>query len=167
MSDIVMPDDIARWIDDCVDASDRQAFTTTRPLYTCWKNWSHARGMSPTSEKRFVSALGVHFEHKRVNYGRGFKGLRLRTTPTITCQVEAVADEPGVSPIALGAELHPPDVVPEAAAPPDYEVLGPAPARRCCVCAQCGDVLLIKYKANTYMWHERCAAHVLAVIRRS
>jgi P4 family phage/plasmid primase-like protien len=71
-------DTFEQWLFDCVDANDPLAFTTSRVLYTSWKIWSEARGMSPGTEKAFVESLEEKgFEWERRKYGRGFKRLSL------------------------------------------------------------------------------------------
>jgi putative DNA primase/helicase len=72
-------DSLEQWLDDCVDTNDPRAFTTTRKLYTSWKIWSEARGMSAETERAFSDSLEEKgHEWERRKYGRGFKGLKLR-----------------------------------------------------------------------------------------
>jgi P4 family phage/plasmid primase-like protien len=71
-------DTLEQWLADCVDANDPRAFTTTRVLYTSWKIWSEARGMSAGTERAFSDSLEEKgYERDRMEYGRGFKRLRL------------------------------------------------------------------------------------------
>jgi putative DNA primase/helicase len=71
-------DTLEQWLDDCVDKSDPHAFTTSRTLYTSWKIWAEARGITPRSETAFVNDLvDKGYKHDRTNKGRGFIGLAL------------------------------------------------------------------------------------------
>jgi putative DNA primase/helicase len=71
-------DSLEQWLFDCVDANDTMGFTTTRVLYTSWKMWSEARGMSAGTERDFSASLEEKgFEWQRREYGRGFKSLTL------------------------------------------------------------------------------------------
>jgi putative DNA primase/helicase len=71
-------DSLEQWLSDCVDANDTMGFTTTRVLYTSWKMWSEARGMSAGTERDFSASLEEKgFEWERRKYGRGFRGLTL------------------------------------------------------------------------------------------
>ena len=71
-------DAIAQWLADCVKV-DRMAFTTSRSLFKSWAAWAGERNLSAGTEKGFVEALsdGKGYEQKRMEYGRGFKGIAL------------------------------------------------------------------------------------------
>ena len=75
-------DTLKQWIDDCLDVGG-SAFTTSRVLFTSWKDWAEARNASVGTEKAFVETLTERgFEQGRKNYGRGFNGLGLKNELT-------------------------------------------------------------------------------------
>jgi putative DNA primase/helicase len=73
-------DTLEQWIEDCLDVGDPRAFTTTRVLFTSWKGWTEQRNMHVGTEMAFVASLIERgFEQRRMEYGRGFKGLELKS----------------------------------------------------------------------------------------
>jgi putative DNA primase/helicase len=90
-------DTLEQWIEDCIDRSDPDAFTTSRNLFTSWKGWSGARNMRAGTETTFVESLaGKGYEQDRRNYGRGFKGLQINApdAPEPAPQAEVDLTEP-------------------------------------------------------------------------
>jgi putative DNA primase/helicase len=73
-------DTFEQWMEDCLIVGDPRAFTTTRVLFTSWKGWAEARNMAPGTEMAFVGTLSEKgYQQRRMNYGRGFKGLELNS----------------------------------------------------------------------------------------
>jgi P4 family phage/plasmid primase-like protien len=72
-------DTIQQWIDDWLDASDPDAFTPTRQLFTSWKGWAEQRNTRAGSEKSFAQNLSEKgYDQGRTLKARGFRGIRLK-----------------------------------------------------------------------------------------
>ncbi|MGE3230269.1 MAG: phage/plasmid primase, P4 family [Hyphomicrobium sp.] len=73
-------DAIAIWIDECCER-DPNAWTTSTALFASWRSWADKAGEFVGASKRFVQALETRgFHQHRRKTGRGFLGLRLRST---------------------------------------------------------------------------------------
>ena len=73
-------DAMAAWIDDCCDR-DVQAWEQASSLFASWSAWASKTGEHVGSQKRFSERLEARgTEPSRKRDGRGFVGLRLRST---------------------------------------------------------------------------------------
>ena len=73
-------DTLASWIDDCCDRAS-EAWTSTTELYSAWKSWAERSSEHAGSLKGFSQKIADRgFTAHRLNTGRGFVGLRLKTT---------------------------------------------------------------------------------------
>ena len=73
-------DTISQWADDWIEP-DPESFVTTRTLFTSWKQWCADRNLSPGTETAFADTLKDRgYAHRRKSFGRGFKGIALKTT---------------------------------------------------------------------------------------
>jgi putative DNA primase/helicase len=80
---------VEQWLADCVNVLDTLAFTPSRALFKSWKQWCDARNLNVGTEKALVEMIeNKGYEHKRMEYGRGFKGLSLKNND----QVQTEAD---------------------------------------------------------------------------
>jgi putative DNA primase/helicase len=71
-------DTIGQWADEWL-APDALAFSLTRLLFKSWKLWCEERNLTPGTETAFADSLKDRgYEHKRKEYGRGFKGITLK-----------------------------------------------------------------------------------------
>jgi putative DNA primase/helicase len=74
-------DMMAQWIDEWIDRQEERAFTLTADLFKNWKVWCEQRNNFIGTERAFSDDLADRgFENARKEYGRGFKGLVLRTS---------------------------------------------------------------------------------------
>jgi putative DNA primase/helicase len=69
-------DTLQQWLDECVK-DDPMAFTPSRALFKSWERWCGERNTEAGAEKAFVDAMSKRYEQKRMEYGRGFKGISL------------------------------------------------------------------------------------------
>ena len=72
-------DGFAAWIEDCCEP-DPNAWENRSKLFENWSAWATKAGEYIGSQKQFIQTLEARgYSSSRRNYGRGFKGLRLRS----------------------------------------------------------------------------------------
>jgi putative DNA primase/helicase len=72
-------DAMGEWLEACI-ISEHDVFTLTAKLFGSWKNWCDKRGLEAGTETAFADSLKDRgYIKDRRKYGRGFKGVRLRT----------------------------------------------------------------------------------------
>jgi putative DNA primase/helicase len=81
-------DTIGQWADEWLMA-DPRAFTLTRALFKSWKQWCDERNLAPGTETAFAESLKHRgYEHDRKKFGRGFKGIVLKSMNELSLQYE-------------------------------------------------------------------------------